>query len=259
MRVSRPRLFTLTESMGPLLLLLPLLAVAAHAEHFLPLDCGAIRDRNASSPSGVYATYPAGPLSPLRVYCDMESDGGGWTVFQRRLDGSVNFFRPWEAYRAGFGSADGELWLGLENMLLLTLRTQNELRVDMEDWAGNRAHAHYASFSLEPEAAGYQLALGRFVDGEAGDAMSGHNGMKFTTFDRDQDSWGKNCASQYMGAFWYSACHTANPNGLYIPKSNSPHESVYNSWKTWKGNGYSLKSISMKMRPVSQCSHSTDF
>lgn len=134
-------------------LLLPLLVVAAHANYFLPLDCAAIRERNATSPSGVYAIYPLGPLSPLRLYCDMESDGGGWTVFQRRLDGSVNFLRPWDAYRTGFGSADGEFWLGLENILLLTLRTQNELRVDMEDWEGNRAHAHYASLSLEPEAA----------------------------------------------------------------------------------------------------------
>lgn len=236
-------------------LLLPLLVVAAHANYFLPLDCAAIRERNATSPSGVYAIYPLGPLSPLRLYCDMESDGGGWTVFQRRLDGSVNFLRPWDAYRTGFGSADGEFWLGLENILLLTLRTQNELRVDMEDWEGNRAHAHYASLSLEPEAAGYTLSLGRFVDGKAGDALQGHNGMKFSTFDKDQDRWEKNCASQYMGAFWYNSCHTANPNGLYISKSNLPHGSVYNSWLTWKGNGYSLKSIAMKMRPVAHCSH----
>lgn len=172
--------------MGLLLLplILPLFAVAARANYFLPLDCAAVRERNASSPSGVYAIYPSGPLSPLRVYCDMESDGGGWTVFQRRLDGSVNFFRPWDAYKTGFGSTDSEFWLGLENVLLLTLRTENELRVDMEDWEGNQAHAHYASMALEPEAAGYTLTLGRFVDGKAGNALQGHNGMKFTTFDK---------------------------------------------------------------------------
>lgn len=33
-------------------------------------------------------------------------------VFQRREDGSVNFFRGWEAYREGFGKLTGEHWLG---------------------------------------------------------------------------------------------------------------------------------------------------
>lgn len=33
-------------------------------------------------------------------------------VFQRREDGSVNFFRGWEAYRDGFGKLTGEHWLG---------------------------------------------------------------------------------------------------------------------------------------------------
>ena len=33
-------------------------------------------------------------------------------VFQRREDGSVNFFRGWEAYRDGVGKLTGEHWLG---------------------------------------------------------------------------------------------------------------------------------------------------
>lgn len=58
---------------------------------------------------------------------------------------------------------------GLENIFLLVMRKNNELRVDMEDWEGAKAFAHYASFSIDSENNGYQLHLGRFLDGNAGE------------------------------------------------------------------------------------------
>uniref|UniRef100_A0A3Q2TVX5 Microfibril-associated glycoprotein 4-like n=1 Tax=Fundulus heteroclitus TaxID=8078 RepID=A0A3Q2TVX5_FUNHE len=135
----------------------------------------------------------------------------------------------------------------------MTMRKENELRVDMEDWEGAQASAQYSSFSIGPESAGYQLHLGSFTGGTAGDSLSQHNSMKFTTFDKDQDIWERNCAHQYLGGFWYMACHYANPTGMYAPHGIA-FESVHVIWRSWKGLHYSLKNISMKIRSVAKCS-----
>ncbi|XP_063066876.1 microfibril-associated glycoprotein 4-like [Engraulis encrasicolus] len=229
-----------------------LLPASLGSDLYMPLDCADIHHHEGSKPSGVYNIFPGGPNAPLKVYCDMETDGGGWTVFQKRMDGSVNFYRSWESYKLGFGDIAAEYWLGLDNMVLLSLRRRNELRVDMEHWDGNKAHAQYSSFSVDPEQLDYTLHLGTYVGGEAGDALKKPNGMKFSTYDKDQDTYDKNCASQFMGGFWYQRCSDANPNGLYIPDSRSPHGNVHVRWDTWSGS--SVKTISMKMRALSKCS-----
>ena len=72
----------------------------------------------------------------IQVYCDMENDGGGWTVFQRRVDGSVDFYRDWKNYTHGFGSLEGEHWLGLSKLhRLANVSVPNEVQVDMGDFA----------------------------------------------------------------------------------------------------------------------------
>ncbi|XP_034534758.1 microfibril-associated glycoprotein 4-like [Notolabrus celidotus] len=220
------------------------------AQLVLPVDCSDIYNHDNSQLSGVYTIYPIGSTSAVQVYCDMDSEGGRWTVFQRRMDGSVNFYRPWDQYKTGFGTAAGEYWLGLENIYHLTLRTKHELLVDMEDFSGNKAFARYTEFSIEAESLGYRLNVSGFIDGGAGDAMNVHNGQKFSTLDKDQDSSPSNCARAYLGAFWYSACHYTNPNGVYRWGADGTLYAVGVEWQQWKGYDYSLKSISMKIRPV---------
>ena len=74
-------------------------------------------------------------LKIIQVYCDQTTDGGVWTVIQRRIDGSLDFFRDWENYKKGFGNLQNEFWLGNENILTLTLQglnlRGNELRIEM--------------------------------------------------------------------------------------------------------------------------------
>ncbi|KAK9530952.1 hypothetical protein VZT92_012424 [Zoarces viviparus] len=216
----------------------------------LPLDCSDIHNNDNSRPSGVYTIYPIGSTSAVQVYCDMDSLDGRWTVFQRRMDGSVNFYRPWDQYKVGFGSAAGEYWLGLETLFHLTLRKKYELLVDMEDFSGGKVFARYSSFAIDPESYGYTLHVSGFSDGGAGDSLSYHNGQQFSTFDKDQEVSLLNCAKKYLGAFWYNNCYYANPNGVYRWGADDTVPYVGVEWHHWKGNNYSLKAISMKIRPV---------
>ncbi|XP_062397737.1 microfibril-associated glycoprotein 4-like [Sardina pilchardus] len=241
---------TLTEPI--LFILLALVPTCLCFPALLPLDCSEIHAHDPTQPSGVYTIFPGGPVSPLQVYCDMDTDGGGWTVFQRRLDGSVNFYRPWDHYKKGFGNQDGEYWLGLDNIVLLTMRKRNELRVDMEDWDGGKVYAQYTSISVDPETFGYTLRLGSFIDGGAGDSLGPHNGMKFSTFDKDQDGRADNCAKAYLGGFWYhSGCFNTNLNGVYRWGADDTIYGIGVAWSSHKGFDYSMKSINMKIRPVS--------
>ncbi|XP_061565163.1 microfibril-associated glycoprotein 4-like [Cololabis saira] len=232
--------------------LLPLLVSMVTSCHGLtfPLDCSDIYISDDTQLSGVYNIYPIEATSAVQVYCDMDSLGGGWTVFQRRMDGTVNFYRGWDQYKMGFGTVGGEYWLGLEIVYHLNLQKKYELLVDMEDFEGNQAYARYSSFSIGPESDGYTLHVSGFTDGGAGDSLEYHNGNKFSTFDKDQDVWSDNCARDHLGGFWYYACHHANPNGLYRWGVNSHVYADGVEWHSWKGWYYSLKTISMKIRPV---------
>ncbi|XP_029462738.1 microfibril-associated glycoprotein 4-like [Rhinatrema bivittatum] len=218
-----------------------------------PLDCDDVHKQGAES-DGVYLIYPGGPHNPIPVYCDMTTDGGKWTVFQKRFNGSVAFFRGWNDYKLGFGRADGEYWLGLQHIHLLTLKKTCELRVDLEDFENSTAFAKYAEFSLSPNAInaeedGYTLYVDGFTDGGAGDSLSYHSGVKFSTFDRDQDLYVQNCAALSSGAFWFRACHLANLNGLYLQGSHVTYANGIN-WAQWKGLYYSLRRSEMKIRPA---------
>ncbi|XP_017296255.1 microfibril-associated glycoprotein 4 [Kryptolebias marmoratus] len=227
-----------------LLLLVPLLTSC------LPLDCSDIFKQDNNRPSGVYTIYPMGGVSGVQVFCDMDSHGGQWTVFQRRMDGSVNFYRPWDQYKMGFGNAAGEYWLGLESLFHLTQLKKNELLVDMEDFEGRKVFARYSSFSITPESDGYGLNVNGFINGGAGDTLSRHDGQKFTTFDRYKHGSEENCARHSLGAFWYWRCYYANPNGVYVWGADGSSYKIGVVWNSWKGESYSLKSISMKIRPV---------
>ncbi|KAL9989445.1 hypothetical protein ACROYT_G003994 [Oculina patagonica] len=193
--------------------------------------------------SGVHKIDPDG-LGEFEVFCDQKTAGGGWTVFQKRKDGSVDFYRAWDDYKRGFGNLTGEFWLGLDKIHRLTVSSSNKLRVDLERFNGETAFAEYSSFSVANETAKYLLNLG-YYSGTARDSLTYHRGSAFTTKDRDNDASSSNCAVSSGGAWWYHSCQYANLNGLYL-SGQASFKGV--RWYHWKGNE-SLKRSEMKIRP----------
>lgn len=95
----------------------------------------------------------------------------------------------------------------------------------------------------------YSTLSNAYFAGTAGDSLGRHGGYGFTTKDRDNDSWNKNCASRYKGAWWYTNCVISNLNGVYLHgKHSQSWEGMV--WVTWKGPNYSVKRAEMKIRPV---------
>uniref|UniRef100_A0A8C2ZRK3 Angiopoietin-like 6 n=1 Tax=Cyclopterus lumpus TaxID=8103 RepID=A0A8C2ZRK3_CYCLU len=212
-------------------------------------DCQHVQESGETT-SGIYLLRPQSANRLLQAWCEQSRAQGGWTVIQRRQDGSVNFFRTWEQYKQGFGNLDGEYWLGLEHLYWLTKQAQYKLRVALEDWQGRQVFAEYDSFRLEPESDWYRLRLGQY-HGTAGDSLSWHNNKAFTTLDRDKDSYTGNCAHYQKGGWWYHMCAHSNLNGVWYRGGHYRsryQDGVY--WAEFHGGSYSLKRVSMMIKPT---------
>lgn len=213
----------------------------------LPKECSDLDIPIQHRHSEPYTIYPYGVLqSPVSVYCLFDGNDA-WTVFQRRFNGSVDFYRNWAAYKTGFGTVDGEYWLGNEIIHTLTAQGNHELKIVLTDFSNAAKYALYSSFRIADESHWYQLSVLGY-SGTAGDAFSVHNGMKFSTFDRDNDaSRLHHCAQSYKGAWWYKECHDSNLNGHYY---TGQHKSYADGieWHQWHGYHYSLRTTTMMIK-----------
>ncbi|XP_074831876.1 angiopoietin-related protein 7 [Carettochelys insculpta] len=212
-------------------------------------DCSSLYQKNYRI-SGVYK-LPADEFlgSPdLEVYCDMETDGGGWTIIQRRKVGLISFNRDWKQYRDGFGNIRGDFWLGNENIYRLS-RRPTTLRVELEDWDGNIHYAQYNQFSLSNELNSYRLFLGNYTGNVGRDSLRYHNNTAFSTKDKDNDKCVDHCAEFRKGGYWYNCCTDSNLNGVYYRKGEHTKNMDGITWYGWHGSTYSLKRVEMKIRP----------
>ncbi|XP_056393844.1 ficolin-1-like [Hyla sarda] len=216
-------------------------------EGYAVRNCKEIQNQGAVL-SDWYTIYPDGS-QPLKVLCDMDTDGGGWIVIQRRWDGSVDFFRTWDAYKKGFGSRLNEFWLGNDNIHQITSTGTWELRVDLQDFEGKKVFAKYSSFKVLDESEKFKLLIGAYEGGTAGDSMGGLSNVMFSTKDEDNDIYDGSCSLLFKGGWWYSNCHSANLNGLYLLGAHTSHADGIN-WYSSRGHNYSFKQAEMKIRAV---------
>ncbi|XP_018015756.1 angiopoietin-2 [Hyalella azteca] len=219
-----------------------------------PMDCYEVQERAKKSSqvvsSGVYRIQPRDASGPFFAYCDLETDGGGWTVLQRRLDGSVDFLRDWQDYKYGFGNLAGEFWLGNDHIHDLTAQYVSELRIQLDDFNQVSAVARYSAFAIGSEAEGYALKLLCEYNCGSGDSLSYHVGQRWSTIDSDSDAWPEqNCAVNHKGAWWYRACDTSNLNGQYL-HGPVPQDHEYSGiyWYDFRGPLYSLWRTSIMIR-----------
>ncbi|XP_050093191.1 ficolin-2-like [Anopheles aquasalis] len=206
--------------------------------------------KEAPAAERIVKLQPEKPFrEPMTVLCDQEYDSGGWVVIQHRFDGSTNFYRDWKEYKNGFGNLEGEFWLGLDRIHQLTTSKPHELVVLLEDFDGNKTYARYTHFEIGGEAQLYELTQISGYSGTAGDDMVAVKGMKFSTLDSDNDTWGSSCAVTYAGAWWYGACHRSNLNGKYL-RGETKEYATGMVWYSFRGHHYALKSAKMMIRPV---------
>ncbi|XP_062572629.1 fibroleukin-like [Saccostrea cucullata] len=186
----------------------------------LAIDCKVYRDIGYTE-SGVYSIYPFGPSSEsVRTYCDMETLDGGWTAIQNRINESVSFERNWADYRIGFGGPEHSFWIGNDAIHQLTKGNDSSLYVTIKLRDGRTLYELYDRFLVSSETENYQLFLGGPASGTLGDGMLHTqdnifdlSGMYFSTFDKDNDRSGSNCAEFYRGGWWFNACFNAFLNG----------------------------------------------
>ncbi|KAM9358097.1 angiopoietin-related protein 4-like [Symphorus nematophorus] len=205
--------------------------------------------------SGIYTIQPESS-QPFNVLCEMTSEGG-WTIIQKRYDGSQNFNQLWQSYKKGFGNLHGEFWLGLENIHSLSKQGQYILQVELSDGAGKQQAARYR-FQLEGEEKTFALHL------EAEESSSGvqeiimttgASGLPFSTADNDNDLTADvNCAEQLSGGWWFSSCGESNLNGRYprrpsmLRRQQSRRQGMF--WTSTKGQNNSVKTTLLKIAPA---------
>jgi len=173
-----------------------------------PFSCADI----TKTDSEVETLHLPGLDRQIEAFCDQETEGGGWTIIQRR-ENPVNgesFMRNWTEYSQGFGNVNGSYWLGLENISEMTHSVNMSLLILFEHpYPELSLFAHYDRFRVAPEDQDFFMTVGEFR-GNATESFSYQNGERFRTYDKGSRD---GCPNKEAGGWWHKDCRTVNLNG----------------------------------------------
>lgn len=159
----------------------------------------------------------------------------------------MDFYRNWQDYKDGFGSLNGEFWLGNDIIhQLLAGHSNNELRIDLQDFDDNKRYAKYNTFYVSSESENYTLTVDGY-SGNAGDSLTYHNRQMFSTKDRDNDIYSDTCSVTHKAGWWFRSCSYASLNGVYTTDPTKVDLSNI-VWFHWMRNRRPLKFTEMKFR-----------
>lgn len=216
-----------------------------------PRNCADLRTGGATC-DGVYIVYTQG-VRAVKVFCDMASDGGGWTVLMRRgkyAQWPLSFEQDWNGYKHGFGDIEKEFWLGNDLIHMLSSEQDMTLRVTLETFDGDTIDMDYEAFVVGPESDNYKLRVGNYLgsDPRVGNSLRRHSEMPFSTDDRNPATRYNNCARTHKAGWWFHSCYSVLLTGEYAQDRNSPSIKGIR-WPSWKT--VPLKFVEMKIRPTS--------
>jgi len=194
--------------------------------------------------SGIY-TVTMNNMKTMPVYCDQVTDGGGWTVIQRRIGSDKYYFqRNWNDYKKGFGYLQHEFYMGNENLHILTLQAMfprgSQLRIDLTNWSESEtAYAKYTSFQIGNEMTKFQIHAFGYSGNAGNDSLISRNGARFSTNDQNNQLEGTSRGWECSGGWWYyDTCAVSNLNSRYFMLGSN----------FWKGYPHRLHSIEMKVK-----------
>lgn len=233
-------------------------------------DCADIQ-RSGHSTNGIYTIYPRNSKE-IKVYCDMDNNGVGWTVIQRRgqfgKSAKTSFNESWINYKYGFGNLEEEFWLGNEKIHTLTSQGNYVLRIEFiytqldrtlprykrKFWHdlqnGSHLHAHYSHFVMKGEAHNYSINYSGYMGIHPYDGFEGRTGLPFSTYDHYVNNHDHYCTKVQGGGWWYGTeCFRFALNSKY--KNHYWEDGNVFTGITWGGTAdvALLQHVEMKILP----------